>query len=198
MIEKWWNSNLYRHLVVETIEKSRFSDGSGKLDYDTFMEKRKWLRDKSKDTLSDDKFLTLLENATTTYTQIMIYNQVFESLPTTKEIKSLLLMFGTDYSCKNMKSYGRRVVEFAKTLKELNLTNVNDVIEVLPVLKLNTMIGTAVLNDISGNRKATSDIIDNEVNNIISDINVDSKILLQNIKLGYVRDEVDSELNRLN
>ena len=70
-------------------------------------------------------------------------------------------MLGIDYSCKNMKSYGKRVVEFAKTLKELNITDVNEVITVLPVLKLNTIVGTMVLNDISGNRNATSNIINN-------------------------------------
>lgn len=198
MLEKWWNNNLYRHLVVSAIEESKIDDGSKTLDYETFMEKRKWLRDKSKNTLSDDEFMTLMENATTTYLQIMVYNQVFESLPNTKDIKSLFSMLGIDYSCKNMKSYGKRVVEFAKTLKELNITDVNEVITVLPVLKLNTIVGTMVLNDISGNRNATSNIINNEIENIVSDINTDSKILLGSLKFGYVRDEVDSELNNLN
>ena len=51
MLEKWWNNNLYRHLVVSAIEESKIDDGSKTLDYETFMEKRKWLRDKSKNTL---------------------------------------------------------------------------------------------------------------------------------------------------
>ena len=190
----WWSDAADRAFIVKKLGVSYYNF-MALLDGDVCCNILNKLVDKTRDKLDPDGFYDLYEHAVQVYTQIAVYNALFEMFVDDK-IKDNLLK--AVCSPKNMKSYAERVVDLSKTLKELDVTEIDEVKEVLPVLK--TMMysnrtrplpdGTVVKIDPRTEFRKASEAV-------AEDIVKEWDSFSENIHNKILVDEVETKLNEL-
>ncbi len=183
---KWWQDIVKREDIISNINESTLNNT-----YNSFAEYRKASDEfRAKTNLSSKEYANFMADASLIYSEIMLYNNYFNEV--VKEPIYLPNSDGTQVaiSCNNMESYGKRVALFAKKLEKLNITETDDVVKFLPILRTSIALSLALRKDKIDIDEGYAKI----ANDYVSDI---SKIKLTMKKgKGYVVNEVETELNR--
>lgn len=224
----WWNDKIDRDYVLKKLEGinvfslynlsggvAGLKTDDGPLNINEFNEKRKLLADKTKDKLSPKKFDKLFKHATQIYRQILLYNKAYEyhaDEEVLKVINKELRKLGIIFSCQNLKSYAERVADFAKTLKELGITETDEVVEILPILRDNIIVNiyyqrvlvALIIKKVSALKKELSKSQDAALKQEFQDVELDfckdgNTIMekINNDDLENIVDEVETKLNEM-
>lgn len=204
----WWSNAADRAFIVKKLEIPYESLRTAPQDADAVRKGFvKLLTNKAENLDQENSFNVsipadrgnLFEHAAQVYSEIVIYNHMFklfidDRLGDTKAGN----MAKAIWSSRNMKSYAERVVDFAKTLKELDVTEIDEVKEVLPALRffmfspkeITSPDGTVEIKDPMTEITKTSEAV-------IKDILKDWDSFAENIHNKIFVDEVETKLNEL-
>lgn len=183
---KWWQDIYEREEVVANINESALNSQPYKT-YEAYKKASDKFR--AKTNLNTKEYAKNMADASVTYAELMLYNEYFK-----EAIKKVYLSHpyikDLDLSCNNMESYGKRVGKFAKTLKKLNITEKDDVVEFLPMLRTSLTLSLAM-------RGKNGIETEKDYMEIANDFVADIKKVTSTMSKGQILNKVDCELDKI-
>lgn len=178
---KWWRNEQSKSLVVDFLANSTLDDISEIGDLKQSSIKLAEIEERANQNgLNGSQLLT---DATEAYIEILTYNHAFETNPIISNLRLLLKRAGVSFSCKNMDSYANSVVKLTTSLSKLGISTKEEVLEILPALKMNFVLHQSLESpDLSISHR------------VMQGMSKDAKKLQESLSRGYVLNEVDNQL----